>query len=103
MKNMKVERDLLKQLHEKEEQKYQALKKHTNEFEARFVKLQQNNSSLKHIVKEQDIKILKLKHEIQIVVQLKNEAILEQIKVNATNQSKIDNMMLSGYEQLWTH
>lgn len=77
MESMKVERDLLKQPHEKEEQKYQALKKHTNEFEARFVKLQQNNSSLKHIVKEQDVKILKLKHEIQIVVQLKNEAILE--------------------------
>jgi hypothetical protein len=52
MESMKVERDLLKQPHEKEEQKYKALKKHTNEFEARFVKLQQNNSSLKHIVKE---------------------------------------------------
>jgi hypothetical protein len=53
------------------------LKKHKNEFEARFVKLQQDNNNLKHIVREKDVEMLKLKHEIQIVVQLTNEAVLE--------------------------
>jgi hypothetical protein len=60
------------------------LKKHANEFEARSTELQLDKNNLEYIVREQDEEILKLKHEIRIVVQLKNEAILEKKQTHAT-------------------
>jgi hypothetical protein len=46
---------------------------------------------------EHDVKILKLKHKIIIVVQLKNETILgkKKLRLHVMNQSKIYNMMPS--------
>lgn len=42
MENIKVERDLFKHIQEQQEYKYQDLKKHANEFEARSTELQLN-------------------------------------------------------------
>ncbi len=83
MEVINAKKDMLKHVYEKEEHKYQALKKQVDEFEAKVAQLQLDNYSLEHIVKRQDMEILNLNYEIQIVVHFKNEAILakEQIQV----------------------